>query len=37
MSSVHKKLMQARIRLQGTPLKKSGLNKFAHRFNQSYG
>jgi len=29
MSSVHKKLMQARIRLQGTPLKKSGLNKFA--------
>lgn len=26
---VHKKLMQARIRLQGTKLKKSGLNKFA--------
>lgn len=29
MSSVHKKLMQARIKLQATPLKKSGLNKFA--------
>ena len=29
MSSVHKKLMQARIQLQATPLKKSGLNKFA--------
>jgi hypothetical protein len=28
MSSVHKKLMQARIKLQATPLKKSGLNKF---------
>lgn len=27
--SVHKKLMQARIELQGTQLKKSGLNKFA--------
>lgn len=27
--SVHKKLMQARIRLQGTKLEKSGLNKFA--------
>ena len=27
--SVHKKLMQARIKLQGTQLKKSGLNKFA--------
>ena len=27
--SVHKKLMQARIDLQGTQLKKSGLNKFA--------
>lgn len=27
--SVHKKLMQARIRLQGTRLEKSGLNKFA--------
>lgn len=27
--SVHKKLMQARIELQGTELKKSGLNKFA--------
>ena len=26
---VHKKLMQARIRLQGTKLEKSGLNKFA--------
>ena len=26
---VHKKLMQARIRLQGTRLEKSGLNKFA--------
>jgi len=26
---VHKKLMQARIRLQGTKLKKTGLNKFA--------
>jgi len=30
MSSVHKKLMQARIKLQATPLKKSGLNKFAN-------
>jgi hypothetical protein len=29
MASVHKKLMQARIRLQSAPLKKSGLNKFA--------
>lgn len=29
MSSVHKKLMQARIKLQAAPLKKSGLNKFA--------
>jgi hypothetical protein len=29
MSLVHKKLMQARIKLQATPLKKSGLNKFA--------
>lgn len=29
MSSVHKKLMQARIKLQATTLKKSGLNKFA--------
>ena len=29
MSSVHKKLMQARITLQGMPLKKSGKNKFA--------
>ena len=29
MSSVHKKLMQARIKLQATQLKKSGLNKFA--------
>ena len=29
MSSVHKKLMQARIKLQGMPLKKSGKNKFA--------
>ena len=29
MSSVHKKLMQARIKLQATPLKNSGLNKFA--------
>lgn len=27
--SVHKKLMEARIELQGTQLKKSGLNKFA--------
>lgn len=27
--SVHKKLMEARIELQGTELKKSGLNKFA--------
>jgi len=27
--SVHKKLMQARIKLQGIQLKKSGLNKFA--------
>lgn len=27
--TVHKKLMQARIKLQGTQLKKSGLNKFA--------
>ena len=27
--SVHKKLMQARIELQGTQLKKSGINKFA--------
>lgn len=27
--SVHKKLMQARIKLQGKELKKSGLNKFA--------
>ena len=27
--SVYKKLMQARIKLQGTTLKKSGLNKFA--------
>lgn len=27
--SVHKKLMAARIKLQGTQLKKSGLNKFA--------
>lgn len=27
--SVHKKLMEARIQLQATPLKKSGLNKFA--------
>ena len=27
--SVYKKLMQARIKLQGTQLKKSGLNKFA--------
>jgi len=27
--SVHKKLMEARITLQGMPLKKSGLNKFA--------
>ena len=27
--SVHKKLMEARIKLQGTPMKKSGLNKFA--------
>jgi hypothetical protein len=27
--SVHKKLMQARIELQGTEIKKSGLNKFA--------
>jgi hypothetical protein len=27
---VHKKLMQARIRLQGTKLEKSGLNKFAN-------
>ena len=27
--SVHKKLMQARIELQGTQLKKSGMNKFA--------
>jgi hypothetical protein len=27
--SVHKKLMEARIELQGTALKKSGLNKFA--------
>ena len=27
--SVHKKLMQARVELQGTPLKKSGMNKFA--------
>ena len=29
MSSVHSKLMQARLRLQNTPLKKSGHNKFA--------
>jgi len=29
MSCVHKKLMQARIKLQATPLKNSGLNKFA--------
>jgi hypothetical protein len=29
MSSVHKKLMQARITLQAMPLKKSGKNKFA--------
>lgn len=29
MATVHKKLMQARSRLQSTPLKKSGLNKFA--------
>ena len=27
--SVHKKLMQARIRLQSAPLKKTGENKFA--------
>lgn len=27
--SVHKKLMQARVKLQGTEMKKSGLNKFA--------
>jgi hypothetical protein len=27
--SVHKKIMQARVELQGTQLKKSGLNKFA--------
>ena len=27
--SVHKKLMDARVKLQGTELKKSGLNKFA--------
>jgi hypothetical protein len=27
--SVHKKLMEARLRLQNSPLKKSGLNKFA--------
>ena len=27
--SVHKKLMQARIQLQGTKLSKSGKNKFA--------
>jgi hypothetical protein len=27
--SVHKKLMQARVRLQATEMKKSGLNKFA--------
>ena len=27
--SVHKKLMQARVRLQSTEMKKSGLNKFA--------
>lgn len=27
--SVHKKLMQARVKLQGMPLKKSGQNKFA--------
>lgn len=27
--SVHKKLMEARVKLQGTELKKSGLNKFA--------
>lgn len=27
--SVHKKLMEARVKLQGTQLKKSGLNKFA--------
>ena len=29
MSKVHDKLMQARIKLQNTKLKKSGLNKFA--------
>ena len=27
--SVHKKLMQARVKLQGTEMKKSGMNKFA--------
>ena len=27
--SVHKKIMQARVELLGTQLKKSGLNKFA--------
>ena len=27
--TVHKKLMQARVKLQGTEMKKSGLNKFA--------
>lgn len=31
--TVHKKLMQARVKLQGTELKKSGFNKFA---NYSY-